>query len=123
MNVITEEQVVAVESRLVNAIKESNVDALDELLHPNLLFMTPDGKTITKEMDLAAHREGNMSVFKVISVIENIQIVNDTAIVTVICQTEGIMMGNPISGKFRYIRFWKLVNNSLQVVAGSCSQI
>lgn len=123
MNLIIEEQIVTMESLLLNAIKESNVDVLDQLLHPSLLFMAPDGKTITKEMDLAAHREGNMRVYKIISVIENIQIINDTAIATVIYQTAGMMMGNPISGKFRYIRFWKLINNSLQVVAASCTQI
>ena len=123
MDAITEEQVIEVESRLLNAIKESNLSILDELLHSSLLFMSFDGTTITKEMDLAAHREGKMIVAKIDSVIENVQILNDTAIVTVVYQTVGSMLGNPISGKFRYIRFWKLNNNSLQVIAGSCIKI
>ncbi len=48
------EQILQLEQRLLEAIKTSDVEVLDQLLHDDLLFIAPNSQTITKEMDLAS---------------------------------------------------------------------
>lgn len=123
MNSIDKEQVEEAEETLLSAIKSNDISTLDELLHDDLLFITPDGQMITKNIDLDSHRDGTMVVEKVKSVIEKIKLIGTTAIAVTVYETRGKMQGKAIAGKFRYIRFWKLDGGRLKVVGGSCTQI
>ncbi|WP_231634864.1 nuclear transport factor 2 family protein [Pedobacter sp. PACM 27299] len=49
---ITKNDILNLENQLYDAMKSSNVEMLDKLLHNDLLFIVPSGETITKEMDL-----------------------------------------------------------------------
>lgn len=120
---INKEQIVKAENNLIDAMKINDVDALDDLLHDDLLFITPDGQTITKKMDIDSHKSRTMIIEKINPTIEKINLIEDTAIVTIVIDTKGKMLGQPIEGKFRYIRFWKLFENKLKVIGGSCTQI
>ncbi|MXV50967.1 DUF4440 domain-containing protein [Pedobacter sp. HMF7647] len=120
---INKTDIEAIEARLVEGIKAGDVGFLDKLLHDDLLCITPNGKTITKAMDLASHKSREMIVDKLTHNIENISIIGDTAVATVIYDAAGVMLGEPISGKFKYIRVWKLVDDGLKVIAASCCQI
>jgi|JI10StandDraft_1071094.scaffolds.fasta_scaffold13571_11 ketosteroid isomerase-like protein len=120
---INKEQIVKAENNLIDAMKINDVDALDDLLHDDLLFITPDGQTITKKMDIDSHKSRTMIIEKINPTIEKINLIGDTAIVTIVIDTKGKMLGQPIEGKFRYIRFWKLFENKLKVIGGSCTQI
>lgn len=120
---INKEQIVKAENNLIDAMKINDVDALDDLLHDDLLFITPDGQTITKKMDIDSHKSRTMIIEKINPTIEKINLIGDTAIVTIVIDTKGKMLGQPIEGKFRFIRFWKLFENKLKVIGGSCTQI
>ena len=111
------------ELTLIEGIKTSNVSLLDKLLHNDLLFIAPNGQTITKAMDLDSHRAGHMHVEQLIPSIENIHLMGDNAVVVVVYDTKGKMLGNPIAGKFRYLRVWKKTTDGLQVIGGSCFSI
>lgn len=120
---ITKDQIIALEHQLVEGIKKSDVAFLDKVLHNDLLFLAPNGHIITKAMDLASHQAGEMLVEQLVPTIENINIIHDTAIVVVVYDTKGTMLGNPIQGRFRYIRMWKRFEDGLKVVGGSCFQL
>ena len=120
---IDKELVIQSENLLIAAMKASNIEALGSLLHDDLLFITPDGQAITKEMDLDSHRSGTMVVNEINPEIEIINIIGDTAVITIAIAAKGSMLGEPIEGKFRYIRVWKLIGNTLKVIAGSCTPI
>lgn len=62
---MTKEIISKIENQLLQAMLEHDVNALDGLLHDDLLFITPDGQTITKAMDLDAHRKGLMIIEKI----------------------------------------------------------
>jgi len=111
------------EDELLNAIKSGDVITLDKLLHNDLLFITPGGQTITKQMDLAAYRSGAMVVEELKPTIEQINIIRSTAVVIVVYETKGKMMSIPIKGRFRYIRVWQSFNGDWKVIAGSGIQI
>lgn len=120
---ITRAEITDLEDKLLEAIKKSDVPFLDKILHDDLLFMVPGGNVITKALDLASHRAGEMVVEEIIPSIEQINIIEDTAVVTVVYDSKGSMLGNPIRGKFRYIRFWKQFPDGLKVIGGSCAQL
>ncbi|MNV84515.1 hypothetical protein D3C71_1783930 [compost metagenome] len=102
-------------------MKSSNVDQLDQLLHDDLVFITPDGQTLTKSMDLEAHRSGSMVIDKFVPSIESIKLFGDTAAVALLVNASGEMLGQPISGTFRYLRVWKQFDDSLKVIGGCCA--
>lgn len=120
---IRKEEIIACEAKLLQAMKENNIAVLEQLIHDDLLFNGPMGEPVTKEMDLAAYRSGNMVVEKSTISDQQINIFTDTAIVTVTVTLEGQFMKQPIQGKFRYIRTWKQLDNKLQLIGGGCTPI
>ncbi|WP_199200251.1 nuclear transport factor 2 family protein [Adhaeribacter arboris] len=111
------------ENKLLQGIKSSDVELLDQMLHDDLLFITPNGQVVTKEMDLASHKAGEMEVEHLLATFEDVKIIGDNAIVVVVYDTKGKMLGNPIQGQFRYIRVWKMFTDGLKVIGGSCFQV
>lgn len=110
----------AAEMELIRGIRAGDTAYLERVLHPDLLFLAPDGRVITKEMDLASHKRGDMVVETLIPAFEDIRVLGDTATVIVVYETRGTMLGHPIQGRFRYIRFWKESPDGLQVIGGAC---
>ncbi len=120
---ITKENIIELETQLIDAIKSSDLNFLNTVLHDDLLFMAPNGLIITKQMDLASHEAGEMLVEQLLPTFEAIKIINDTAVVVIVYDTKGTMLGTPIQGQFRYIRIWKKFNDGLKIIGGSCFQI
>ena len=114
------ETVRAAELELIRAIRASDIAYLERILHPDLLFIAPDGQVITREMDLASHKRGDMVVEALTPTFEDIRILGDNATVVVVYDTRGSMLGHPIEGRFRYIRFWKEFPGGIQVIGGAC---
>ena len=79
-----EEEIIEIENKLIDGIKTSDIELLDKILHDDLLFIAPNGQTVTKEMDLASHRSGEMEVEQLIANFEDIKIIGDNAIVVVV---------------------------------------
>lgn len=120
---MTASDIEKMEQRLVDAISQSDVAFLDGVLHGDLLAMAPNGDIITKGMDLASHRTGEMVVDELRASIEEVHIIGDTAVVTVVYDTKGKMLGQPIAGKFKYLRVWKKFDDRLKVIAASCFKL
>jgi hypothetical protein len=113
------EEILLLEHRLIEGIKTSDIVLLDKLLHDDLLFMVPDGSIITKTRDLESHRKGQMVVRSLVPEFESVNIIDNTAVVSVVYDSEGAMMG-PIKGKFRYLRIWRKFSDGIRVIGGAC---
>nr|WP_319399217.1 nuclear transport factor 2 family protein [uncultured Carboxylicivirga sp.] len=111
------------EYRLIDGIINSDLNFLENVMHDNLLGIAPNGELITKQMDLASHRAGTMIVEELIPHINNIQVIDDTAIVIVTYDTKGTMLSIPIEGRFKYNRVWKKFDDELKIIAVSCIQV
>ena len=118
-----QKQIFDLESELISAMKASDLVTLDKLLHDDLLFITPEGQTITKKMDMDSHRAGNMVIEVFISNSDFINIFEDTAISISTSETKATMLDEPIEGFFKYIRVWKLVDDHWKFIGGSCTQL
>ena len=119
MDTTTTAQVIACENRLLEAMRTSNVELLDELLHDDLLFNGPTGETATKAMDLTNYRSGNIQLHTVAASDQAIRLIGDTAVVAVTVMLQGNYLDQVIDGKFRYLRVWKRAESSWKVIAGS----
>jgi len=120
---IGKEDIIKLELALIEGIMTSDITFLNRVLHDDLLFLAPNGQLITKAMDMASHQSGDMVVEQLIPNIENISVMDDTAVVVVVYDTKGMMLGQPIEGQFRYIRIWKYFPDGLQVIGGSCCKL
>lgn len=115
--------IISLEYQLVEAIKTSDTDFLEKILHEDLLFMAPNGMIVTRAMDLASHKAGDMVVISLTPQVEQINLLGENALSVMVYDTKGTMMGQPIEGKFRYIRVWKSGEKGWQVIGGACMQI
>lgn len=113
------EEIIQLEEKLRLAMLTNDVEVLDKLINEDLAFITPDGNVATKEMDLQAHKVKLQIITELVPSEQNIKINNDTAIVTVKMQITGTFGDVDISGLYRYLRIWKQINNSWQIIAGS----
>ena len=112
-------QVTASESDLVEAMKTSNVELLDTLLHDDLLFNGPNGETATKAMDLKNYRSGNINLHTVESSDLMLSSIGDVVVIAVTVEIKGNYLGQDVDGRFRYLRVWKLFESHWKVIAGS----
>ncbi|PUV26470.1 nuclear transport factor 2 family protein [Sphingobacterium athyrii] len=123
MNRITKEDVTEAENQLFLAQLAGDADALDQLLHDQLIALTPAGQTLTKEMDLDAHRSKAMIIEDASTEIDAIRIIEDTALSVVTMTAKGSVMGSPLAGQFRYFRVWKNIGGTLKVIGASFMQL
>lgn len=112
--------VVNAEIELLTALKNADVAALEKLLHDDLLFNLPDGQTITKELDLNSHRSGRIKIQVLEASDQLINVIGDSAVVSVSVLLKGTYDNQSFDGVFRYIRVWKQFEEGLKVIAGSC---
>jgi len=116
---MTKADILNQESKLYGAIKESDIKVLEELLHDDLLFVIPNGDVITKEMDLQSYRDGNLKIRELNPQVEHLNIIDDTAVITLTLELKGNYVGDDFESKFRYIRVWKAFASGIKVIGGS----
>lgn len=120
---MTKDEILDVENRLHQAIKESNIQSLKELLHKDLLFITPNGEVITKEIDLKTYSDGDLKISELVPHVEHLNIIDDLAVLTLIIELKGDYKAETFEAKYRYIRFWKKFSEGIKVIGGSGTQI
>lgn len=116
---MTVSEITQLENDLYKAIRESDIEKLDELLHKDLLFVIPSGEVISKEDDLQTYREGKLRIKDIIPNIENVKIIDGMAVVIVTMILKGNYEGSNFESKYRYIRFWKEFPDGFKVIGGS----
>ncbi|HVJ88510.1 MAG TPA: nuclear transport factor 2 family protein [Labilithrix sp.] len=108
------------EEQLRQAMLASDVDALDRLIHDELLFLGPTGALARKAEDLENYRSARQRMTKLDArdlVIELFG--DDVGVVTVLVELEGSFDGAPFSGTYRYIRTWRREAGRWQIIAGA----
>jgi hypothetical protein len=116
-----QEQIAIKEQELLAALQANDCTALDNLLHNDLLFILPTGHTITKELDIATYRSGNMVIAALVTDGQHINVIEDTAVVSVRIHFLGRYYKELIDATFNYLRVWKLCDGEWRVIAGSAT--
>ena len=118
-----ETQILECEQRLLEAMKNSDIKDLNELLHDDLIFHIPNGQTINKAIDIENYQSGTMSISDIIVIDQNIKFDTKNATVTTIVYLKAKYGEQLVEGKFRYCRVWQLIENSWKVIEGNAIQI
>lgn len=113
------QEIIESEEKLLQAFRDSDIKAMDGLIHDDLIFNGPTGELIDKEMDLSTYRSGNM-VVEIMEFLEReVCMFGDTATVSTVVYLKGSFQKNPIDGKARFFRTWKNIGGQWQVIGGS----
>ena len=114
-----EDQIILLEEKLVAAIKSGDITVLEELLHDDLVFNIPSGLTISKIEDIENYRAGKMIVDELAIADRIIGVFGSVASVAVTVHLKATYGEQNIDGTYRYLRVWKFLNGSWQIIAGS----
>lgn len=112
----SKEQIVALEQKLLEAFSNKDLVILDELIHQDALFVLPNAQTITKQTVLDNYRNGTM-IMQIFPSDHKINIIEDTAVISVNLELHGKSLDREINSPFRYLRVWKLVNGAWKIIA------
>ena len=102
------EQILEVEEQLRLAMLNSDVNALNELLAPELVYTNHLGQVLTKKDDLAAHESGMLEIKVLTPSDHHIQVIGNVAIVAVKVHLVGSYAGVTSDNIFRFTRVWTL---------------
>jgi len=117
------ELVIEAEGLLKKAMIQADCALLETLLHNEMSFAIPTGEVITKSQELQNYSAGTMKVFDIQTSNQQISEMGDTVSVSVLAYLNGSYQGEPIQGNFRFIRFWKVTDQGLKIIAGSSTPV
>ncbi len=101
----------------------SDVQVLDELLSPDLIFTMHTGQVIGKQDDLATHRSGVLKFKEIACSDLRLRFHNDVAIVSVRVHIAALFGGVSAEGDYRFTRIWApSPTGAWQVIAGHASE-
>ncbi|WP_433308264.1 nuclear transport factor 2 family protein [Micromonospora sp. CA-269861] len=101
-----EAELLDAERTLQAAQRAGDVAALDQLLVDQLIAIGPDGRTQTKQDDLAAHRERRLVVEELVEEELDLLVVGTTGVTFFLGRLSGVSEGAPFSARMRYTRTW-----------------
>jgi len=117
-------QIETAEAQLRLAMLSSDVESLDALISPRLIFTTHFGSVISKQEDLEMHRSGALKFQTIEPSQQKMLTIGDIAYVTVRVRLSGIFGGSPFHDDIRFSRVWQLSpNNTWQVIAGQATVV
>ena len=119
MDANLEAEIVRRENALLAAVMTNDVALLDDLLHDDLLFNGPDGRTGTKAEDLANYRSGGIQLTRAEARDRLVSAIGDDVVVAVTVTLEGSYLGFVVDGRYRYLRVWKRFDGRWRVIGGS----
>lgn len=104
------------ESELQHAQLAGDVAALESLLHPDVVFVAPDGAEFTKSQDLESHSSGQLRLTR----LEQLQSVarqfGSAGITRTRVSIAGFAGGEPFDAVMVYTRTWLFHDGRWQVI-------
>lgn len=117
-------QIQAAEEQLRLAMLASDVESLDVLISPSLVFTTHFGSVLSKQEDLESHRSGALK-FQAIELSEQKMLtLANVVYVSVRARVSGTFSGSIFQDDIRFSRVWqRSPNDTWQVVAGQATVV
>ena len=118
---LSHETVDAAEDRLLDAMRASDVDALGQLLAPELIFTTPEGSSISRDEDLGAHSSGTTKFESIAEISRSTLDFAGGAETRSVVDVVVIDHGKRIEARLQYVRAWQRIAGRWMVVSGSAT--
>jgi ketosteroid isomerase-like protein len=104
------------ESALQEALRTSDITALEQLLHPDVIFVDSDGQELDKAADLATHTSGALRLTEVVELHRATNQFGTAGVTRVRLRLRGTSGGVPFVTDAFYTRTWIHAANRWQVV-------
>jgi ketosteroid isomerase-like protein len=118
------EEILHVEQQLQQAMMKNDVQALERLLHDDLVFTFYTGAVVGKQEDLTSHASRMLQLTELTFAEPPVtRFYGETAIVVVKAHLKGTFQGTPIDSFYRYLRVWLFQEGRWQIVAGNVSVV
>ena len=116
-------ELLAAEVELQQAVLASDVDALDRLLHDDVRYTGPDGRTLDKATDLETYRSGTLDVtgFDVEEV--EATVIGELGLTFLLARLTGRIGEQQFDVRFRWTRTWTRHAGHWQAIAAHASLI
>ena len=111
------------ESRFQTALLDNDVSALDAFLHEEVRFTGPDGSTIDKAADLAAHRSRTLVLTEVDEISREVQVIDGIGVTRATLHLVGTLAGDTIDATMAYTRTWVPSANGWVIAAAHGSPV
>ena len=109
-----------VERQLQQAMLKNDVQALERLIHDDLVFIDVEGNVQGKHDDIESHASGAVVQTAVEFVEEPVmQLHGETAVVAVKAYVKVQLQGNPVEALCRYLRVWLFQDERWQIISGA----
>jgi ketosteroid isomerase-like protein len=109
-----------VELQLQQAMVKNDVQALERLIHDDLVFIDVEGNVQGKRDDIDSHASGAVVQTAVEFVEEPVmQLHGETAVVAVKAHVKVQLQGNPVEALCRYLRVWLFQDERWQILSGA----
>jgi hypothetical protein len=105
------------ETRFQHALLTNNVEVLDQFLHDEVRFTGPDGSTIDKATDMAAHRAHAFTLTVVDELDREVQVVEGVGITRTTLHLVGSAGEQELDMVLAYTRAWIPSENGWLIVA------
>jgi ketosteroid isomerase-like protein len=109
------------EQELQAAIRAGDIQTLDLLLDDRVVYTGPDGRSVTKEQDLEAHRSGTLAVDVFDQQDLQVTVVGSTGITHVLAVLQGTAGAQPFAARLRYTRTWVHADGTWRVLTAHAS--
>lgn len=107
------------ETLLLNAMRVSDLEALDALIADELTFTLPDGTTIGKQDDLHSHRTGATRFERLTELSRSSREHDDGGTTETAVDAVILWNGDRIEAALTYTRSWRIIDGRWQVVSGA----
>jgi ketosteroid isomerase-like protein len=109
-----------VELQLQQAMVKNDVQALERLIHDDLVFIDVEGNVQGKHDDIESHASGAVVQTAVEFVEEPVmQLHGETAVVAVKAYVKVQLQGKPVEALCRYLRVWLFQDKRWQILSGA----
>lgn len=114
------EQINRCEEKFLQGLRTSDIATLEELLHDDLIYNAATGDVMTKEMDIEGFKSANPTIERVDCIERQIQVFENTAIVSTVVYLKGVFGGNQVEAKSRFLRTWKKFDDGWKIIGVAC---
>lgn len=107
------------EDELLEAMRASDLDALDKLISDALTFIDPRGRVLTKEADLEAHRTGSTSFDRIDETSRRTREAGGSGTTDTTALAVLRTGATQVEVQLLWHREWRIIDGRWQVLAGS----
>lgn len=100
-----------------------DVDALDALLHPQVVGAGPDGAVFGKEDDLAAHRSGALRITALVEEHVEVHEHGTTGTTRTVATVDAVQDGVAVRARLTYTRLWVRDEDRWRVLAATFAPV